>query len=178
MSQEPGDVQDTILRVLQRNRLAVLATQRDGQPHASLMAFTPLAGLRFLAFATYRETLKYESIWQDPRVAILVEDRVGDLRLLSLTSACSRNPAQSVASNGCNSSNSPGWKLNKTTGCATSFKLSPSYSLRLKAKALDQGRSLGIASKTPGSGPPASKCVRFFRRLACVSNATRVQARW
>jgi nitroimidazol reductase NimA-like FMN-containing flavoprotein (pyridoxamine 5'-phosphate oxidase superfamily) len=80
MSQEPGDIQDTILRVLERNRLAVLATQRNGQPHASLMAFTPLAGLRFLAFATYRETLKYESIWQDPRVAILVEDRESDPR--------------------------------------------------------------------------------------------------
>ena len=80
MSQEPGDIQDTILRVLERNRLAVLATQRDGQPHASLMAFTPLGGLRFLAFATYRETLKYESIGQDPRMAILVEDRESDLR--------------------------------------------------------------------------------------------------
>jgi nitroimidazol reductase NimA-like FMN-containing flavoprotein (pyridoxamine 5'-phosphate oxidase superfamily) len=80
VSQAPGDIQDTILRVLERNRLAVLATQRDGQPHASLMAFTPLGGLRFLAFATYRETLKYKSIGQDPRVAILVEDREGDLR--------------------------------------------------------------------------------------------------
>lgn len=80
MSQEPGGIQDTILRVLERNRLAVLATQRDGQPHASLIAFTPLGGLRLLAFATYRETLKYESIGQDPRVAILVEDRESDLR--------------------------------------------------------------------------------------------------
>jgi nitroimidazol reductase NimA-like FMN-containing flavoprotein (pyridoxamine 5'-phosphate oxidase superfamily) len=82
VSQEPGDIQDTILRVLERNRLAVLATQRDGQPHASLMAFTPLGGLRFLAFATYRETLKYKSIGQDPRVAILVEDRESDFSYL------------------------------------------------------------------------------------------------
>jgi nitroimidazol reductase NimA-like FMN-containing flavoprotein (pyridoxamine 5'-phosphate oxidase superfamily) len=84
VSLEPGDVQDTILRVLERNRLAVLATQRDGQPHASLIAFTPLEGLRFLAFATYRETLKYESIAQDPRVAILVEDRDSDPRYSGL----------------------------------------------------------------------------------------------
>lgn len=77
-SQESSNLQDTILGVLERNRLAVLATQRDGQPHASLMAFTPLEGLRFLAFATYRETIKYQSIGQDPRVAILVEDRQGD----------------------------------------------------------------------------------------------------
>ncbi|TYT75770.1 pyridoxamine 5'-phosphate oxidase family protein [Desulfobotulus mexicanus] len=78
MAKNPGDIDETIRRVLERNRLAVLATQREGQPHASLMAFTPLEGLRFLAFATYRDTLKYESIQQDRRVAILVEDRERD----------------------------------------------------------------------------------------------------
>jgi len=46
------------------------------------MAFTPLEGLRFLAFATYRETIKYQNIGQDPRVAILVEDRESDTRCL------------------------------------------------------------------------------------------------
>ena len=75
MSKESSNIQDTILHVLERNRLAVLATQRDGQPHASLVAFTPLEGMRFLAFATYRETIKCDNIVQDPRVAILVEDR-------------------------------------------------------------------------------------------------------
>jgi nitroimidazol reductase NimA-like FMN-containing flavoprotein (pyridoxamine 5'-phosphate oxidase superfamily) len=74
------EIQDTIRRVLERNRLAVLATQRNGQPHASLIAFTPLEDLRVLAFATYRDTLKYESIREDRRVAILIEDREGDAR--------------------------------------------------------------------------------------------------
>jgi len=68
------DVQDTIRRVLERNRLAVLATQRDGQPHASLMAYTPSGGLGSIVFATYRHTLKYESLKKDGRVAILIED--------------------------------------------------------------------------------------------------------
>ncbi|MDX9953215.1 MAG: pyridoxamine 5'-phosphate oxidase family protein [Anaerolineae bacterium] len=77
MARQSGEIQDTIRRVLERNRLAVLATQRNGQPHASLIAFTPLAGLRFLAFATYRDTLKYESIREDRRVAIFIEDREG-----------------------------------------------------------------------------------------------------
>jgi hypothetical protein len=80
LSQEAIGLQDTVLRVLERNHYAVLATQRDGQPHTSLMAFTPLEGLRFLAIATYRESIKYQSIGQDPRVAILVEDREGDAR--------------------------------------------------------------------------------------------------
>lgn len=66
--------------MLERNRFAVLATQRNGQPHASLIAFTPMEGLRFLAFATYRDTRKYESIREDRRVAILVEDGEGDAR--------------------------------------------------------------------------------------------------
>lgn len=80
MTHDAGDTEDTIRRVLERNRLAVLATQRDGQPHASLIAFTPLEGMRFLGFATYRDTLKYESIQRDRRVAILVEDRESDAR--------------------------------------------------------------------------------------------------
>ena len=75
-----SEIPDTIRRVLEQNRLAVLATQRNGQPHASLIAFTPLEGLRFLAFATYRDTLKYKSIREDRRVAILIEDREGDAR--------------------------------------------------------------------------------------------------
>ena len=71
----PAELRDTILDVLQRNRLAVLATQHDGQPHASLMAFTPLKGLDLLAFATYRNTLKHRSLMEDGRVAVLIEDR-------------------------------------------------------------------------------------------------------
>jgi len=78
MAQESSEIQDTIRRVLERNRFAVLSTQFKGQPHASFIAFTPLEGLRFLAFATYRSTLKFKSILEDRRVAILIEDREGD----------------------------------------------------------------------------------------------------
>ncbi|MFO7685670.1 MAG: pyridoxamine 5'-phosphate oxidase family protein [Desulfobacterales bacterium] len=88
-AQESSEIQDTIRRVLERNRLAVLATQRNGQPHASLIAFTPLEGLRFIAFATYRDTLKYKSIREDRRLAILIENREGEAgrsdRLMVLT---------------------------------------------------------------------------------------------
>ncbi len=80
MTQESSEIQETIRSVLERNLFAVLATQRNGQPHASLIAFTPLEGLRFLAFATYRDTLKYASIREDQRVAILIEDREDDDR--------------------------------------------------------------------------------------------------
>jgi len=78
-AQEREDLHNIIRGVLGRNRLAVLATQRGGQPHASLMAFTPLEELRHLLFATYRDTLKYESLREDRRVAVLVEERAGDV---------------------------------------------------------------------------------------------------
>ena len=35
---------------------AVLATERAGQPHTSLVAITPVDGWHRLVFATYRDT--------------------------------------------------------------------------------------------------------------------------
>lgn len=73
--EEESQIREDIQRILEGNRFAVLATQHRGQPHASLIAFTPLEGITFLGFATYRNTLKYRSIQEDGRVAILIEDR-------------------------------------------------------------------------------------------------------
>ena len=54
-------------------RFAVLATEGDGQPHASLVAVTPMEGFRKLIFATYRNTRKYSHLANNGKVAILVE---------------------------------------------------------------------------------------------------------
>ena len=54
-------------------RFAVLATEGNGQPHASLIAVTPMAGYRKLIFATYRNTRKYHNLAHNGRVAVLVE---------------------------------------------------------------------------------------------------------
>jgi nitroimidazol reductase NimA-like FMN-containing flavoprotein (pyridoxamine 5'-phosphate oxidase superfamily) len=72
--EEHVDLKDQIQRVLDRNRFAVLATQHAGQPHASLMAFTPMSGVRYLVFATYRGTLKHRNLLEDRRVAVLIDD--------------------------------------------------------------------------------------------------------
>jgi general stress protein 26 len=64
-----------IQKVLHSSRFAVLATQNDGQPHTSRMAFTPLEGVSELVIATYRNTLKYRSLSKDGRVAFLIEYR-------------------------------------------------------------------------------------------------------
>lgn len=64
-----------IQRVLNTRRFAILATQSDGQPHASLMAFTPMDGIRHLIVATYRDTLKYRNLLKESRVAVLIDSR-------------------------------------------------------------------------------------------------------
>lgn len=55
------------------SRFAVLATEGEGQPHASLIAVTPMEAYRKLIFATYRNTRKYQNITQNGKVAVLVE---------------------------------------------------------------------------------------------------------
>ena len=79
MGQKFGEIGDVVRCLLERNRLGVLATQHSGQPHASLIAFTLVEGLRSIVFATYRDTRKCKNILEDRRVAILVEDREGSL---------------------------------------------------------------------------------------------------
>jgi general stress protein 26 len=64
-----------IQRVLDTRRFAILATQSDGQPHTSLMAFTPMDGIRHLIVATYRDTLKYRNLLKENRVAVLIDSR-------------------------------------------------------------------------------------------------------
>jgi nitroimidazol reductase NimA-like FMN-containing flavoprotein (pyridoxamine 5'-phosphate oxidase superfamily) len=64
--------------VLRSARFAVLATQRDGQPHASLVAFSADADGRFLVFATFRGTDKYRNLSKDGRVAVFIDGRGPD----------------------------------------------------------------------------------------------------
>ena len=59
--------------IFEVRRFAVLATEGDGQPHASLIAVTPMDGFRKLIFATYRNTRKYRNLVSNGRVAVLFE---------------------------------------------------------------------------------------------------------
>lgn len=62
-----------IENIFKHSRFAVLATEGDGQPHASLIAVTPMEDYRKLIFATYRNTRKYHNLANNGRVAVLVE---------------------------------------------------------------------------------------------------------
>ena len=56
-------------------RLAVLATQSEGQPYTSLVAFAAGDDLKELFFATTRATRKYANLTADARVAMLIDNR-------------------------------------------------------------------------------------------------------
>lgn len=67
-----GSRERDIQRILDANRFAVLATQSGGQPHTSLVAYTPLDGIRRLVFATYRSTRKFKSLLESRYVALFI----------------------------------------------------------------------------------------------------------
>jgi nitroimidazol reductase NimA-like FMN-containing flavoprotein (pyridoxamine 5'-phosphate oxidase superfamily) len=56
-------------------KLAVLSTQDQGQPYASLIAFAASEDLKELFFATPRATRKFSYLQANPRVALLMDSR-------------------------------------------------------------------------------------------------------
>jgi len=66
-------IKEFIHATLHSSRFAVLATEGDGQPHASLIAITPAEDYRKLIFATYRDTRKYRNLSKNSKVAVLIE---------------------------------------------------------------------------------------------------------
>ena len=77
--------QQAIQHILDANRFAVFATQREGQPHTSLVAITPIEGIRTLLFATHRSTLKYRNISIDGRVSLFFGDHATESRVTHRT---------------------------------------------------------------------------------------------
>lgn len=71
----PKAIREYVEEALESNRLAVLATESEGQPHASLIAITPFKGFRQLIFATYRNTRKYRNLAINGKVAVLIEGK-------------------------------------------------------------------------------------------------------
>jgi nitroimidazol reductase NimA-like FMN-containing flavoprotein (pyridoxamine 5'-phosphate oxidase superfamily) len=71
---DSSGVAEALQDLVTSQRLAVLATQSEGQPYASLVAFTPTPDLQYLLFATGRATRKYENLSAQSKVAMLVEN--------------------------------------------------------------------------------------------------------
>jgi nitroimidazol reductase NimA-like FMN-containing flavoprotein (pyridoxamine 5'-phosphate oxidase superfamily) len=62
-------------QLFEAQQLAVLATDGQGQPYASLLAFLATDDLRHLLFATSRATRKYANLVANDRVALLIDNR-------------------------------------------------------------------------------------------------------
>ena len=57
-------------------KLAVVSTQSEGQPYASLVAFAASDDLRHIFFVTARTTRKFANLIKDARVAVLINSSV------------------------------------------------------------------------------------------------------
>jgi heme iron utilization protein len=70
---QPMPIRKVVEAALQSSRFGVLATEGYGQPHASLIAVTPVESCRQLVFATYRSTRKFRNLAHNGKVAVLFE---------------------------------------------------------------------------------------------------------
>lgn len=75
MSETEQDVQKKINSLLSSQQLAVLSTQRDGQPYSSLMAFAYSSDLKDIIVATGKSTRKHQNLVQESRVSLLIDNR-------------------------------------------------------------------------------------------------------
>jgi len=71
----PVELRKAIAALLSSQRLGVLATQTGGQPHTGLVAFATTPDLKWLVFATDRDTRKHRNLTADPRASMLVDNR-------------------------------------------------------------------------------------------------------
>ena len=77
--------------LLSKQRYCVLATQNDGEPYGSLVAFAVSEDLARIVFPTSRSTRKFANILSNSRVAILIDNRENlesDVREATAVTAC------------------------------------------------------------------------------------------
>jgi heme iron utilization protein len=74
----PAAIELEIDRLLAAQLQGVMATQQDAQPYTSLMAFAHSEDLRYLVFATFRETQKHANLMSNALVSFLIDDRSND----------------------------------------------------------------------------------------------------
>ena len=69
------DVKDRLKFLNNKERYAVLATDSDGQPFTSLIAYALTEDLKGVVFATPKNTSKYKNILRNSRVSVLIDSR-------------------------------------------------------------------------------------------------------
>jgi nitroimidazol reductase NimA-like FMN-containing flavoprotein (pyridoxamine 5'-phosphate oxidase superfamily) len=94
---ERTDIVRTVRELLAGQRYATLATQGDGQPYASLVAYVASDDLRFLVSSTMRATRKFGNMMGDARVAVLFDNRANEETDLREAIAATATGAVTVA---------------------------------------------------------------------------------
>lgn len=72
---DTAELAGQIRQLLASQKFAVLSTRHGGQPYSSLVAFAFSEDLKTLYFATTRSTRKYANLYEDARVALLIDSR-------------------------------------------------------------------------------------------------------
>jgi general stress protein 26 len=74
------NIRSLLARLFAEQRLAVLATENEGKPHTSLMAFTAAEDLKSLIIATRCDTKKHFNLRGNAQVSLLVDNRTEGLK--------------------------------------------------------------------------------------------------
>ena len=69
------ELKESIKGILDSQKLSVLATQGDGKPYGSLVAFAATADLKTILFATPRATRKYANLLTHAGIAMVIDTR-------------------------------------------------------------------------------------------------------
>jgi general stress protein 26 len=69
------ELRSSIQDLLSAERLAVLATEGDGQPYTSLVTMAATEDLRRVLFPTLRRSTKFAHLTHNPRVSVLLDNR-------------------------------------------------------------------------------------------------------
>lgn len=72
--QKPEEFKERLRELFGYQSLGVVATQNEGQPYASLVAFVASEDLRRIYFVTPKATRKFGYLCKDHRVAILINN--------------------------------------------------------------------------------------------------------
>jgi len=71
-------LKETLAELFSAQKLAVLSSYGNGQPYASLIAFTATDDLKHIIFATTRATRKFANLASEPKSALLIDNRSND----------------------------------------------------------------------------------------------------
>jgi general stress protein 26 len=69
------EIFDKVKKLLESQKYAVIATNKDKTPYTNIIAYTSTEGLGNIFFATKRDSTKFLNLINNPCVSLLIDDR-------------------------------------------------------------------------------------------------------